>query len=391
MLDSRNYELNRDNESSEERLSRLGDYLAQSIQYKLESLQSAGRDVVVYGPDWCYSNPELAGRLHAEMVVAAYGETYALPNKYPESNAEALRGHSLDMYLMELDGDVKGTSCLVDMKNGFAELGRSASYGRTGNSVIQDMRIMDWITGDEAKHKYHTLFTTLRTAPNRSIDECTEMRGGQAVIEHWRKFPSVVVNGFAPLYLKHGCLEQFAIATITNSEYVNKPEIYVADPDVAEFINNWHGYYGLSDPVINNPDATSCPGVDLSYGYSISHPPIDSGLTGLVHSDVTLEENSDLSISDCMERASLVGSPFLQVEIPVDVDTINCQNRLKEEGFSVFGYFPQTQLSPARIMFGKKMADVGVVPTFWTHENSHNPLWSDGRLQSFASNIESTW
>ncbi|HEY1064060.1 MAG TPA: hypothetical protein VGE30_02050, partial [Candidatus Saccharimonadales bacterium] len=210
-------------EAQSERLQPLLDYIAISINTKMAALEAEGKTVKVYGPEWCYDNPDRAGQMHADVIVGAYGSTYALPNKNPDANAAALRANSLDMYLMEVDGEVTGTTCLVDMGNGIAELGRSASQGRTGNSIIQDLRIFDWLTNEATAQKYHTLFTTLRTAPDREIPvddgQTFTMRGGQAVTEHWKKFPGLTVNGFAPLYLKQGKLEQFSHATLTRSEY----------------------------------------------------------------------------------------------------------------------------------------------------------------------------
>lgn len=148
--------------------------------------------------------------MHSEVIVATYGSTYALPNKDPEANRIAIEGGDLDLYLMITNGEVTGTSCLVNTGDGKAELGRSASIGRTGNSIIQDLRILDWLINPEASTKYHTLFTTLRSAPDRTIDDLNGnfvMRGGQAVTEHSNtsdcKSDGIRLRGFESLSLHH--------------------------------------------------------------------------------------------------------------------------------------------------------------------------------------------
>lgn len=380
-------------ENQNVRLRPLLNHIAESINVRLSKLSDEGKQVNIYGPEWCFENPEQAGRMHADVIVGAYGSTYALPNKDPEANAEALRAQNLDMYLMEIDGEVTGTTCLVDMGNGTAELGRSASRGRTSNSIIQDLRIFDWLTNPQAAEKYHTLFTTLRTAPDRQIpvehDEFT-MRGGQAVTEHWKKFPGLTVNGFAPLYLKQGKLEQFSHASLTRSEYDQNSTLHIGSNGAWNLVEYWHKQYDIDQPFTRDYGEDD---YFQEFRFSVHYPPAESGLTELVHADVELVENdtSDKSLADCLNEAEAAGSPFIQVLLPIDKNTLHAQQQLDINKFRVFGYIPGTSDSSPRLLYGRVKSGTDVVPTAWAHNNQDNPLWNDPVLSEFAKMVENDW
>ena len=376
----------------QESLAPLATYLITKIQNKLTELESRKHSVNIYDPDWCRENSVIAGELHAGVIVSTYGTTYALPNKDPQKNTEAINNGNLDIYLLEVDGEPVGTACLVDMGDGRAELGRSASIGNAGNSIIQDMRILDWIVNPITSRKYHTLFATLRTAPDRIIDDKDgqfTMRGGQGVTEHWRKFPGLVINGFGPLYLKHGRLEQFGIATLTNLEITQSSSIYVNLEQDLEFINGWHENYCIAFPTLQAKNEMS--GAN-SLKFQAHYPPKESGLTHLVHADiVTSEDDTAVDINEAISQADMAGSPFSQVVLPIDSDTRQIQKKLHELGYQAFGYYPAyTGQSPA-LIYGKVLNGVGVVPTFWQKEGSTNPLWLSESLRRSGDRIGSKW
>ena len=380
-------------EAQPERMQPLLDHVADSIAQKAALLEQSGQSFEVFGPEWCYDNPDEAGKLHADVIIGAYGATYALPNKDPATNAAALRDRKLDMYLMAINGEVTGTTCLVNMGNGVAELGRSASRGRTSNSIIQDLRIFDWLTNDQTAQQYHSLFTTLRTAPNRHIPDASGeafvMRGGQAVTEHWRKFPTLTVSGFAPMYLKQGKLEQFSYATLTNAEYDPHSPIYVGNEQTAEFVRHWHDHYNLALPEMKNSgEEPEEPGA-----FAVHYPPQESGLTGLVHADIeaAAREESDKSLQDCIAEADQAGSPVTQILLPITHNTLAEQSYLQREGFVVYGYVPATNRQEARLLYSRVRPGTHVVPTAWNHHGESNPFWKHDGMEQAALAVEAAW
>lgn len=124
------------------RLQRLLDHLSGKVSKTVEKIEKRATSVQVYGPDWCRANLQVAGSTHASVIVETYGETYALPNKHPEANTEALKSGNLDMYLMFENGKPVGTAYMIIQPDDWAELGRTASLGSIGNQVIQDLRII---------------------------------------------------------------------------------------------------------------------------------------------------------------------------------------------------------------------------------------------------------
>ena len=129
------------------RMEPLLRHLQTKIGGTTEAINSRGRNVFIAGPDWCRENSTEAGTAHAKVIVDAYGTSYALPNKNPDANKAAIDSGQLDMFLMfdERENRPIGTACMV-MNGGWAELGRAASLGRVGNSLIQDLRIVHWLT-----------------------------------------------------------------------------------------------------------------------------------------------------------------------------------------------------------------------------------------------------
>lgn len=374
-----------------ESLQELATYLSGNIREKSWRLEQQGKQVDIYGPDWCRENADLAGQLHADMIVATYGSTYALPNKDPEANRVAIEQGSLDVYLMAIDDRVTGTACLVNMGDGRAELGRSASLGKSSNTIIQDLRILDWLTNPETAEKYHTLFTTLRSAPDRFIDEPDGefvMRGGQAVTEHWRKFPGLVVNGFGPLYLKHGMLEQFTLASLSRNRIAADRPLYIDDESHRTFVAAWHEEYDIETPAFTE---ASQPDTELTF--QAHYPPQESGLTGFVHADIVISDHEGAGpLVRSLEEVEMVGSPFTQIVLPVDVDTRSVQAELKAAGYKVFGYQPATDgKDRPSLVLGKLTGKVQVVPTHWDHAGTPNPFWKNPVLIESAAATARSW
>lgn len=69
------------------------------------------------------------------------------------------------------------------------------------------------------------------------------MRGGQAVTHIWTQFPEMMIGGFGPFYKKHGALEQFAYAFVTNKEVFVPTRPYVFNSNDRRFVDTWLSYY----------------------------------------------------------------------------------------------------------------------------------------------------
>ncbi|HSX32780.1 MAG TPA: hypothetical protein VLF91_00365 [Candidatus Saccharimonadales bacterium] len=374
-----------------ESLAPLADYLVDNIRAKTAALGAEGRTIGILDPDWCRTNPAEAGKLHADVIIGTYGSTYALPNKDPEANRAAIESGDLDVYLMTLDGQVTGTACMVNTHDGRAELGRSASIGKSGNTIIQDLRILDWLINSDTANKYHTLFTTLRSAPDRLIDGGEEdfvMRGGQAVTEHWRKFPGLHVNGVGPLYLKHGALEQFTVASITRANLHPEKPLFIYDEQDQNFIRHWHDEYQLPHPTV--PTHEDQGGNFLTF--ASHYPPAESGLTDLVHADtVVTDDEHAKSLYEALAEVDAAGSPFSQVVLPIDRDTRVLQAALKQAGYQVFGYQPASDIYSAALLFGRVRPGTEVVPTHWQHQEANHPFWQNPKLHAVSHAVSRQW
>ena len=66
------------------------------------------------------------------------------------------------------------------------------------------------------------------------------MRGGQGITTHWQKFPGITINGFSPMYMKHGQLEQFSCATITRKKVVTNKTFFIASNSDSQLVKYWH-------------------------------------------------------------------------------------------------------------------------------------------------------
>lgn len=374
-----------------ERLQPLLNHLTGKVSKTLEKIKERGTAMQVCGPDWCRNNLQLAGSAHASVIVETYGETYALPNKYPEANVEALKSGNLDMYLIFENSKAVGTACMVIQPDGWAELGRSASLGGVGNQVIQDLRIIRWLTEQEQAEKIFGLFSTCRTAPDRNIGtvEVPEiMRGGQAVTHMWSQFPEVMVGGYGPLYKKHGALEQFAYAFVTNKKEVFVPaRPYVFDSSDRQFVNGWSSYYRVAAVDNSREGSLEIP------GYSVHYPPLETGLTHLIHGEITLSKVGESfgSLDYAINRLNEVQVPFTQVQIPISVDSRELQGELIGRGFQAFLLTPGVDGKQLPLLwFGKVTPGVSVVPTFWGEEGKDNPFWNR-QLSNFATQIANKW
>jgi len=373
-------------------LTPLKEHLEGNIKAKIEDATSVNDDILVLDADWCRDHSEEAGSLHANIIVEAYGPTYALPNKNPEANTIAIENGELDLYLMKTNGVLTGTACMVDNGDGRAELGRAASLGRARNTIIQDLRLLNWLNRDDVAEKYHTLFATLRSAPDRpiTVDDGLDfvMRGGQAVTEHWRKFPGLRLYGVAPLYLKAEKLEQFSYAAVTRTILRNEVSLFIDDEQHREFVSEWHAQYQLSSPEWRNAEQT---GKTKDGSYEVHYPPLETGLTEFVHADIVqAQSQTNKTVEECVEEAVEVGSPFIQVEVPVENDTSQMQSDLMDNGFMLYGYKPPTSHEEASLLFGRLREGVSVVPTAWDAEGKPNPFWNSV-LGKIASNISGSW
>lgn len=369
-------------------LEDLSVHLTGNIHRKLAELDAEGVEVEVFDPEWARANSALAGEMHADVIVKTYGSTYALPNKDPVANQQAIDSGDLDVYLMKVDGETTGTTCMVNNHDGRAELGRSASLGATGASIILDYRILNWLTNEELAQKYHTLFATLRTAPNRDIDGF-DMRGGQAVTAHWKKFPGLEINGFGPLYLKHGSLEQFSLASLSQATRTRMP-LFVESDEARSFIEAWHAQYSdghLADSALFT-DNTSTNEAPLKF--TAHYPPLESGITEFVHADVVPDEAGQ-PIADAIKESVEIGSPFVQVNVPIDGDTRAVQEELREKGYQIFAYQPATTAMRPTLTYGQVSPGSSVVETFWDREMSSNPFWTLPRLARHAMKVASQW
>ena len=361
------------------RMEPLLRHLQTKIGSTMEAINSSGRSVFIAGPDWCRENSDKAGTAHARVIVDAYGSSYALPNKNPDANKTAIDDGQLDMFLMFDEREKKpiGTACMV-MNSGWAELGRAASLGRVGNSLIQDLRIIHWLTDEKLSKKFHSLFATLRTAPDRNIgtpEKSEIMRGGQAISHIWANMPEVKVAGFGPLYKKHGELEQFAFAFITREELSVPGNLWIENGIDLQFVKAWLKHYGLK-PVTNNP------GIEKESGFSfkVDFPPKESGITEFVHGEINLTEGQGMPLWKAISTLETAQVPFIQFPVPVDLDTRQLQQKLSRERFVAFQFTPGIAgVEGPKLWFGRNPVRLEnhIVPTFWQKDKEgRNPFWN---------------
>jgi hypothetical protein len=125
-----------------ERLNPFLIYFSNDIQQTQQTITSQSLQIYIAGPEWCRRNIQQAAKAHAQTIIGAYGNSYALPNKDPVANEQALQD-GLKMFLMfSSDNQPITTACMVPDGIGKADLGRAASIGHTGGSLIQDLRIL---------------------------------------------------------------------------------------------------------------------------------------------------------------------------------------------------------------------------------------------------------
>lgn len=370
------------------RMQGLLDHLRGKMKHTLDAMNTTGKEVFIAGPEWCRENAENAGQKHADVIHAAYGPTYALPNKDPIANRQAIEKHDLDMFLLLEGKDERaiGTACTV-LDNGRDELGRTASVGHAGNSLIQDLRIVRWLTDEETAKKTHTLFATLRTAPDREIGEPEMMRGGQGVCHIWSEMPGAVVTGFGPLYKKHGALETFACVSISREEIRLPERIFVASDKDRDFVSQFSTSHALGSPSFQGIENES----EEPLMVTVHIPPKQLGITEFVHADLTMEEGQGIPLGQALELIESERSPFVQITVPIDRDTRGIQKNLIQNGFQGFQVVPQVDgIQPASIVFGKVINHTPVVPTFWQNEGIPNPFWG-ADLGAHADRIGGMW
>src|SRR5258708_2008769 len=376
--------------SAPERLQPLLDHMVSKIGGTLQKMKDEGSEFKVCGPDWCRENPELAGESHANVIVETYGATYALPNKDPKANVEALAAGDLDMYLIFENGKPVGTACMVIQSNGWAELGRAASLGSVGNQLIQDLRILRWLTEEKQTEKTFGIFSTCRTAPDRNVGSETQpemMRGGQAVTHMWSQFPEVKVGGFGPLYKKHGSLEQFAYTFVTNREVFASTEPYISETVNRQFVQDWVSNYQVAKKDNKNAEKLNVA------RFSVHYPPLETKLTHLIHGEITLASGSESfeGLDKAIARLDEVQVPFIQVQVPIDVDSRKVQEELRDREFQAFLFTPGVEgKQPPLLWFGKVTKGVSVIPTFWQGTDVGNPFWN-WNLSHFASQVAKKW
>jgi hypothetical protein len=294
------------------------------------------------------------------------------------------------MYLTFKNGQPAGTACLVPTGNNMAELGRAASQGRVGNRVIQDMRIIDWLVNHDTSSMYHTIFATCRTAPDRDTGEAKLMRGGQAVSHMWSEMPNLIVGGFGPLYKKHGALETFAYSVLTGQDLTMPSTIWVGNSQDAAFVSAWLANYHLPQPQIVCMDH-STPAAD--FGFQAEFPPLESGVTELVHGEVKAHGTAATggTLADCLNQLSEVKSPFFQVPVSLNVNTLGIQKQLRDLGFQAFVFTPgYGDRQPPQLWFGK-VNQVPVVERYWDSQaGATNPFWGES-LEVHGRRIAANW
>lgn len=373
------------------RLNALNKHLQDRVKSTIDKIQARGQSVEVFGPDWCRANAEEAGKSHAEVIVKTYGSTYALPNKYPEANVKMLNEGSLDMYLLYENRKPVGTACMVIDKNGWAELGRSASLGSVGNELIQNMRILKWLTDDDLARRVFGIFSTCRTAPDRNIGSEINpeiMRGGQAVTHIWSKMPETMIGGFGPLYKKHGALEQFAYTITTNGWAYSTRKMWILGDEDRRFVNDWVNYYSVDKISNTEKDAGN-----VEEGFSVHYPPLETGLTEFIHGEITLGKHSEGfdNLDAALKRLGEVKVPFIQIQVPIDKISTKVQGELVNKGFKTFLFTPGIMGKQSPLLwYGRLTPGVKVIPTFWDAEGSKNPFWNK-RLSGYASRVAKSW
>lgn len=372
------------------RMEGLLTHLKRKMKHTLENMEASGREVFIAGPEWCRVNAEKAGQKHADVIHAAYGPTYALPNKDPLANKEAIEKHELDMFLL-LEGKEEraiGTACTV-LNGGREEVGRTAaSEGKMGISFIQDLRLLHWITDNEVARRTHTLFATLRTAPDRDIGEEKMMRGGQGVCHIWGEMPGAVVTGFGPLYKKHGSLETFACVHIFREEMSMPSRVFVAGKNEQAFVADFAKAHDLGSISFRETEEENkkIPSV------AVHLPPSHLKITEFVHADLSLQDGGCVSLEEGIQEIETAGSPFVEITVPIDTDTRNIQNELLRRGFQGFQVIPALEgIQPAAIVFGKVLADLSVIQPFWQVEGKPNPFWGGQELAGHAERIADGW
>ncbi|HIJ42444.1 MAG: hypothetical protein QF511_00265 [Rhodospirillales bacterium] len=369
----------------------LANHLYGRIVSKIKMHHDAGKTVDIYGPEWSRqkANVQKAAEAHARIIIDTYGPNYAFPNKYPDQNAKVIEAGAVDLYFLVIDGEFVGTTCLCDQGEMRAELGRSAAIRpRVGNTIIQDLSILEWLLNDRVSDKYHTLFTTLRTAPDQDIGLEQPMRGGQAITSQWQKFPELFVNGTAPLYslyCKHGSLEQFTIAQITRAEFQTVP-LFIADETDRLFVRRWHAFYGLDEPPAGN--VAEAPLVEARV--QVHAPPDHSSIFKFVYAAMTFGDGAIDEHGESIETYFTKEVPFIQAAVPIGDNSIDVQRQLRDAGFQAFGYEPANNFRPAHLFFGKVRPGNKVVPTNWTVESEAHPYWT-GELANHAARIEKAW
>lgn len=364
----------------------LANQLLENIQSKLQRHLDEGNAVEVLGPEWSQNNVGEAAQAHADLIIEAYGETYALPNKYPENNAASITDGSLDVYFLKVNNEYVGTACLADNHDGRGELGRAASIGGVGNTIIQDLRILEWLTDDSKGKRYHALFTTLRTAPDRQIvDGEQPMRGGKAVIARWKKMPQVYLSGVAPMYLKHGEMEQFAYAQINRGALSDTHVLFIEQDEDRRFVEDWGSHYGYEVMT------SEAPATHQDIFVQTHTPPIESSIYHLVHADLVFDpSDTGKPVLEAVRDIEVTESPFIQIILPVHIDTRTTQRALIEMGFQCFGFLPGTSSQPSSLLMGRVKEGLPVVSTYWSQEKTPHPIWT-GRLQKYAVDTEAAW
>lgn len=373
---------------TQEALQNTLDFLSAKVAKTVAEVNQYSSQYFIAGPEWCRNNLDIASHAHAKVIIDTYGSTYALPNKNPNANFDALK-NGLDMYLIFRDGVAVGTSCMVADSEGLAELGRAASHGKIGNRIIQDLRIIDWLSNKNTASKYHTLFATCRTAPDRNIDESTLMRGGQAVCHMWGEMPNLLVCGFGPLYKKHGALETFAYSVLTREQATIPNQLWLADPEDTAFVSAWIKNYHLQTPSFVGIDNTT---PVVNYSYHPHYPPLESGVTTFVHGEVSLTASTQSgNLDNALKELHDVNVPFIQVPVPINCNSLTLQRELKRQDFQIFMFTPGfSNRQPPKIWYGRQN-NVSVIPRYWDvdHEGI-SPFWSP-ELEAQGKRIAANW
>jgi hypothetical protein len=153
-------------------------------------------------------------------------------------------------------------------------------------------------------------------------------------------------------------------------------------------VKEWCENYHIKSPGTINFDRSS----PVNFEFHPEYPPLESGVTQLVHGEVKLIPSPVAgNLEKCLSALNEVMVPFIQVSVPVNQNTLELQRNLKEKGFQAFIFTPgYGDQQPPELWFGK-CNGVSVVPRYWDVEkDKNNPFWNQ-KLENHGKRIAGNW